>query len=119
MTFFQEHRNIFCRVACVHFFALEGIIAGVWASQLSAIQDRDSLSDSILGLCGLSVYFGAVTGTPLSGFLIQLFGSKWATIIGALSFIVSLPLIGIDINIGYLFFSMLMFGIGMGLSSHH
>lgn len=114
---FRAHRNFFCRAACVHFFALEGLLAGVWASQLPEIQERNDLSDSTLGLCGLAVYFGTVAGTPLSGFLITKLGSKWATIAGAISFILSLPLIGIDVNLPYLILAMLMFGIGMGISS--
>jgi MFS family permease len=115
LNFFRQNRNFFCRLACVHFFVLEGILAGVWASQLPEIQDRDNLSDTTLGLCGLSVYFGTVAGTPLSGFLIKKLGSKWATLVGALSFLLSLPLIGININLGYLISVMLLFGIGMGL----
>lgn len=111
---FRYRRNFFCRAACIHFFALEGILAGVWASQLPEIQDRDDLSDSTLGLCGLAVYFGTVAGTPISGFLIQRLGSKWTTIFGAMAFVLSLPLIGFDINLGYLVTSMLLFGVGMG-----
>lgn len=103
-------------MACLHFFALEGILSGVWASRLPEIQKRDSLSDSTLGLCGLSFYLGTVAGTPLSGFLIKALGSKWATIVGALSFVLSLPLIGVDVNLGYLISVMLLFGVGMGLT---
>jgi MFS family permease len=115
-SFFQKNRNFFCRVACIHFFGLEGILAGVWASQLPEIQEKNNLSDSTLGLCGLAVYFGTVAGTPLSGILIRRLGSKWATIIGAISFVLSLPLIGINVNLMYLVLAMLMFGIGMGLT---
>jgi hypothetical protein len=115
MGCFERNRNFFCRAACIHFFALEGLLAGVWASQLPEIQERNHLSDSTLGLCGLAVYFGTVAGTPLSGFLIRKLGSKWATITGAISFILFLPLIGIDVNLAYLILTMLMFGIGMGL----
>lgn len=111
---FRAHRNLFCRLACIHFFALEGILAGVWASQLPEIQERDGLSDSTLGLCGLAVYFGTVAGTPISGFLIRRLGSKWATIFGAIAFVFSLPLMGVNINLWYLISSMLLFGVGMG-----
>lgn len=97
----------------------EGILIGVWASQLPEIQDRSDLSDSTLGLCGLSVYFGTVAATPISGILIRNFGSKWATIFGAIVFLITLPLIGITINLSYLIFSMLSFGIGMGILNNN
>jgi fucose permease len=112
-------RNLFSRVACLHFFALEGILSGLWASQLPEIQRRDSLSDSTLGLCGLSFYLGTVAGTPISGFLIQKLGSKWATVAGALFFVLSLPLIGIELNLTYLISAMLLLGTGMGLTASH
>lgn len=112
--YFQKNRNFICRVSVIHFFALEGVLAGVWASQLPEIQERYNLSDTTLGLCGLAVYFGTVAGTPISGFLMRRLGSKQVTIIGAILYLLALPLIGIKINLPYLISSMLLFGIGMG-----
>jgi hypothetical protein len=69
-TFYTAHRNKFCRAAVVHFFMLEGLLAGVFASQLPTIQDNAELSDSALGTCVLFLYFGTVLATPLAGKLI-------------------------------------------------
>lgn len=37
-TYYRAHRNLFCRAAVIHFFMLEGLLAGVFASQLPTIQ---------------------------------------------------------------------------------
>jgi hypothetical protein len=39
-TFYDANRNMFCRAAVIHFFMLEGLLAGVFASQLPTIQVR-------------------------------------------------------------------------------
>lgn len=113
-TIWRRNRNIICRAGVIFFFSVEGILTGTWASQLPAIQDRSDLSDGTLGLCVLFVYFGTVLATPFAGALNRAVGSKYSTIAGGLCFIMSLPLIGIKVDLVFLMFAMLMFGTTMG-----
>lgn len=88
-TYYRDHRNMFCRVAVIHFFMLEGFLAGLFASQLPTIQENAELSDSALGMllicvcmytfsckligsgaCVLFLYFGTVFATSAAGKLI-------------------------------------------------
>lgn len=95
-TMFTANRNIFCRVAVMYFFMLEGLLAGVFASQLPSIQDDGDLSDSALGFCVLFLYFGTVLATPIAGRITIVIGSKWSTISSALLFTCALPFVGLN-----------------------
>jgi hypothetical protein len=117
-TCWRRHRNTICRASVIYFFCMEGILTGTWASQLPNIQDRSNLSDGTLGLCVLFVYFGTVLATPFAGALNRAVGSKWSTITGGLLFTLSLPLVGIKLDLIFLIFGMLMFGTTMGNSVH-
>ncbi len=76
-------RNAYARLGVIHYFVLEGVLTGTWASQLPDIQDSFDISDSILGLSVLFVYLGTVLATPLAGYLIRSKGSKVSTSIAA------------------------------------
>ena len=67
-TMFTANRNIFCRVAVMYFFMLEGLLAGVFASQLPSIQVRRTLV-SIGGDIGIN--FGFCLNRMMVTFLTQ------------------------------------------------
>jgi hypothetical protein len=81
------------------------------------------------GTCVLFLYFGTVLATPLAGKLINVFGSKWATISSALLFICALPFIGMNprLNFSYdeaqtralLSATMFWFGFTLGRGVYH
>lgn len=91
-----------------------GVLNGVWASQLPVLQDHLNLSDGTFGLCVLCTYFGIVAATPYAGYLIRSLGSKWSTLIGAIAFVLSFPIMTLHIHISLVFLAMLTFGFTMG-----
>lgn len=108
-------RNGYCRAAVIHYFCLEGVLTGVWASQLPNIQKMYNLSDSVLGISVLLVYFGTVVVMPLGSFVIRKCGSKWATVLGAFMYSLALGVMGFMDRTSLLMISMFAFGFTMGL----
>ncbi len=91
------------------------ISSGVWASQFDAIADREDLSNSMLGLIVLCAYLGSVVVTPLSGFLIRMWGSKWTVILGAFLYSLSLGVIAFVEGVPLLCFTFFVYGFTMNI----
>jgi MFS family permease len=108
-------RNLFARSAVFYPFLLEGIFMGVWSSYLPNIEDSLHLSDSQLGVAVLCVYLATVMVTPLAAYTIRHLGAKLATLIGAVTFAISLPFIAFANAYGLLVVAMFAFGGTMGL----
>ncbi|RYH12479.1 MFS transporter, partial [archaeon] len=94
---------------------LEGTYAGIWGRYLPTLQDSNHLSDSLLGTSVLFVYLGTVIVAPLVAILLQNYGSRNTAILGAWSFIASLPFIALVNGFGLLTAVMFTFGFTMGL----
>jgi len=109
------YRNLLARIAVYYCFILEGIYVGVWGRYLPNIQDCIGLSDSLLGTSVLFVYLGQVIVSPLVAFLLRHFGSRTTTVIGAWTFIATLPIISFANSFGLLVFFMFLFGFCMGI----
>lgn len=109
------YRNWLARIAIYYCFTLEGMYTGVWGRYLPIIQDKLGLSDALLGTSVLFYYLGSVMATPLVAILLRRFGSRTVTILGAWSYIISLPFVGLCNSFGILTALTLLFGIACGL----
>eukprot|EP01031_Cornospumella_fuschlensis_P031962 gene31962-38646_t len=108
-------RNLLARIGAYYCFVLEGTYTGIWGRYLPTLQDSNHLSDSLLGTSVLFVYLGTVLVAPLVAILLQNYGSRTTAILGAWTFIASLPLIGLVEGFGLLTAVMFSFGFTMGI----
>lgn len=88
---------------------------GTWATQLPNIQDSYNISDGLFGIVLLCLYFGIVFATPIVGSLMRRFGSRITVTSGAFLYCLTLPLIGMKLDVPFLAFTMLIFGLSQGI----
>jgi len=108
-------RELLARLAVSHFYALEGILVGIWSSELPTLQDDLELDDAELGLASLFSYLGSIIATFIAECLISKFGSKSPTVSSAILFCTSLITIAFCTNFLTACIAMFYFGITMGL----
>jgi MFS family permease len=108
-------RNTAARLAVLYFFVLEGVYNGVLSSYLPSLQDRLKLSDSTLGAAMLFSYVGQVAATPWAGMFMRRWGSRKATVSGAVFYCIALPLLALTFDTTSLCFVLLFFGLSQGL----
>ena len=58
-------------------FIASGIAFASWASRIPQVRDRFRLDPSELGIVLLAIAAGSVIALPLSGMIIEHFGSRW------------------------------------------
>jgi MFS family permease len=103
------------RIALSAIFFQSGLCFSSWASRIPHIKANFELSDSELGGVLLIRPLGALIGLPLSGFIVDRFGSKYSAIAGALAFSSSLVFIGLAPTLSFLIFSVFLFGIAANI----
>ena len=75
-------------------FLVHGLVVATWLSRIPAVQSALHLANGILGLTLLSSAVGAVSSIPVTGWLVNRYGSKRVTSIASLLFCLTLFLLG-------------------------
>jgi MFS family permease len=91
-------------------FLAHGLVVSTWVSRIPAVQTALRLPNGLLGLTLLSSAVGAVSTIPVTGWLINRYGSKRVTILASLLFCSSVTLIGLAFNTLTLSAALFIFG---------
>jgi len=102
------------RIATMLIFLVCGIGLSSWAPMVPYAKDRLGLHDGQLGMLLLFLGFGALVMMPVSGILINRFGTRIITAIGAGIIAWSLPTLIIVHNIPLMAVALFFFGAGIG-----
>ncbi|WNG50076.1 MFS transporter [Archangium minus] len=102
------------RVAIATIFFVNGVAFASWVPHIPAVQARLGLSTAELGLALLAVAGGALVSMPLTGVLLERWGSGRVTLVSSLLFcvLVALPVRASDLFLFVL--SLLAFGAANG-----
>ncbi|HEX4165993.1 MAG TPA: MFS transporter [Bryobacteraceae bacterium] len=92
-------------------FLVHGLVVSTWVSRIPAIQSKLHLPNGVLGLTLLSSAVGAVTSIPITGWLVNRYGSKRLSILSAIPFCLSLVLLGAAFNAWTLSLALFVFGV--------
>jgi MFS family permease len=103
------------RVALNALFFLSGLCFSTWASRIPDIKESFNFSDSELGAVLLVRPVGALFALPLSGIIVDKFGSKLSSTAGIILFALGLALLGTAATIPFLIGSLLVFGVAANL----
>jgi MFS family permease len=99
------------RIALGSLFFLAGLNFSSWAARIPDIQMRFDLSEAELGTLLLGLPIGALVALPLAGWAVHQYGSRIIIIIGALGYVLFLPLIGLSPSILILVPVVIIFGM--------
>lgn len=81
------------QLAIGYLFFINGVVFAAWATNIPDIKSRFSLSEAEIGNVLLVMAVGAVIFMTFAGYLVHKFGSRIISILSALGFAASLPLI--------------------------
>ena len=95
-------------------FFLNGFLYVSWAARTPLIQETFSLSFKQLGFVLLSSSLGLVVAMPLTGYLINKYGSRWVMIIAAICFFISLPLFTLSPSYAWMIAAFFFMGASVG-----
>lgn len=95
-------------------FLICGLGLSSWAPMVPFAKDRLSIHEADLGLLLLALGFGALITMPLSGFLMQRFGSRKVIAAGTLIVALSLPSLLIISSFSGMLIALFLFGCGIG-----
>ena len=89
------HRSVSAQVrrgwwGTVILFLVHGLVVATWVSRIPAIQSALHLPNGLLGLTLLSSAAGALTSIPITGWLVNRYGSKRVTSVASLLFCLTL-----------------------------
>jgi MFS family permease len=84
------------RVAVGAMFFFVGLCFATWASRIPDIQSKFGLSEGELGTLLLFLPIGSVIGLPIAGWAVHRFGSKGVSLVGGITYALTLPLIGLS-----------------------
>ncbi len=96
-------------------FFINGTVLASWVPHIPAVKAQHAISDGQLGLVLLAMAVGSVFALPIAGWLITRFGSRSMTIVAALGFCLTLPLLILSPSIGSLVGTLVVFGACNGL----
>jgi MFS family permease len=102
------------RWAITAVFALNGALIGAWAARIPAIKDRLDLSDGQLAVVVGALAVGAIVAMPLAGGWAARVGSRRATRLAAVTFVLVAPLVALAPGFGWLVVAALGFGVANG-----
>lgn len=102
------------RLAVVAVFATNGVVFGNWAVRIPAIKAELGLSNASLGAALLVPAVGALISMPLIGALSAHLGSRAATAITGLAFVLIPALLGLAPSLPWLVAALLLFGLAFG-----
>ena len=100
------------RTAVSSFFFLAGLCFSSWASRIPDIQTKLHLTNAALGAVLLGLPSGLLVSLPIAGWLVARFGSRSIAIGSALSYALTLPLLGLAQSQGQLLACLFVFGMG-------
>ncbi|MCH7412720.1 MFS transporter [Belliella sp. R4-6] len=106
MTILQKRR-----AALGSLFFLAGLCFASWASRIPDVQSKFDLSESQLGTLLLGLPIGSLAALPLAGWAVHRFGSRIVIILGALGYMIFLPLIGFSSTLWILVPVVIVFGM--------
>ena len=98
------------RWAVAAFFLVNGFIMGAWAPQIPLMLPRHGIGSAVMGLLILMIGIGAVGAMLFAGKLIAAYGSHRTTLLCALLFVPTLPLIVLAHSLWLVVPVMLAFG---------
>jgi MFS family permease len=96
-------------------FFINGVVLASWVPHIPAVKARHAISDGQLGLVLLAMAVGSVFALPIAGWLINRFGSRRMTIVAALGFCLTLPVLILSPHLPSLVSALLLFGACNGL----
>jgi hypothetical protein len=91
-------------------FLVHGLVVSTWLSRIPAVQAALRLSNGILGLTLLSSAVGAVSSIPLTGWLVNRYGSKTISVAASLLFCLTPLPLGLAFNTFTLALALFIFG---------
>ena len=103
------------RIALSALFFQSGLCFSTWAARIPDIKGAFDFSDSELGAILLIRPVGALFALPLSGILVDKYGSRYSSTAGIALFSLSLVLLGISPTVPLLVGSILLFGVAANL----
>lgn len=104
--------------AVVIVFAASGFAFASWASRLPAVRDLLDLSESQMGLLLLTAAIGSIVAIPLSGLIVQRFGTARTVLVFAVVATSGIPLAGFGAFWGedlVVRGGMVLMGVGIGV----
>jgi MFS family permease len=116
----STERNNFARLAVLYFFILQGLVIGIYSSNVSIFSDELNLSDFVLGVVTSFLSLGYIIAAPISAGLGRIYGTKDVTLVASQLFGISLGVIGICGNVKgsnafFLATGCFIFGLTLGL----
>ncbi|EMR04006.1 MFS transporter [Cesiribacter andamanensis] len=99
------------RLALSALFFQSGLCFSTWASRIPDIKEAFAFSDSELGSLLLIRPLGALFALPISGYVVDAFGSRRAATVGIIGFSISLVMLGLAPSVPLLGASILFFGM--------
>ena len=102
------------RFAISSIFFVNGFLLAQWVSRIPAITQELALSNAQLGTALLGMATGSLVAFPISGYLINRFGSRLTTLGFGLFFTLSLSLLAVAPNFALLTLVLALFGAGNG-----
>lgn len=100
------------RIATNTLFFLCGISFASWASRIPDVKEFLQLSDAALGSVLFAMPIGSLTALPVSGIIIEKFGSRNITIFSLLFYVIALPILGLAQVPYVLAIGLFIFGFG-------
>jgi MFS family permease len=94
-----------------YFFAC-GIAFSTWASRIPEIKEKLLLNDAEFGTILLGMPLGSLVALPISGLIIDKFGSKNIVFLSCLIYVVSLPALGLSGSGFQLALALFLYGFG-------
>jgi MFS family permease len=102
------------RLAVLVVFATNGVVFGNWAVRIPAVKAALGLSNASLGAALLVPAVGALISMPLIGALSAHLGSRVATAVTGLVFVLTPGLLGLAPSLPWLVPALLLFGLAFG-----
>ncbi len=95
-------------------FLINGVVFGVWATNIPHVKSAFSLGEAALGTVLLFMAGGAVAFMTGAGILVSRLGSRGLSMLSALGFAVALPLVFLAPSLPWLILAVVLLGAGTG-----
>lgn len=105
------------RLAVGCLFFLQGLCFASWASRIPSIQQALHLTDAALGLVLFALPVGSMLALPLSGWLVNIWGSKKLAMHALLVYSIILVAVGYAPNSTILIICLVLFGMAGNLGN--
>lgn len=109
-----QHCAVAPRSAVSALFFINGFVFANWLTRIPAVASSLQLSSVQVGAALLGMGVGALIAFPLTGGLIERFGSARVTVAFGALFTLTLPLLALAPRLGWLVAALLLFGFGNG-----